>query len=59
MNGRETSVSDNEEDYDKARFFVEDVQSIAADYGVDMEISLWWNWKSYKEVIYSRRLLWI
>ena len=39
LNKRKTSVSDNEEDYDKARFFAEDVQSIAADCGVDMEIS--------------------
>ncbi len=39
LNKRKTSVIDNEEDYDKARFFAEDVQSIAADCGVDMEIS--------------------
>jgi hypothetical protein len=39
LNKRKTSVVDNEEDYDKARFFAEDVQSIAADCGVDMEIS--------------------
>ncbi len=36
---RKTSVVDSEEEYDKARFFSEDVQSIAADCGVDMEIS--------------------
>ncbi len=36
---RKTSVADNETDYDEARFFAEDVQSIAADCGVDMEIS--------------------
>lgn len=36
---RKTSISDNEEDYDKARFFAEDVQSIAADCWVEMEIS--------------------
>jgi hypothetical protein len=28
---RKTSIGNNEEDYDKARFFAEDVQSIAAD----------------------------
>ncbi len=39
LNGRRTNISDSEEDYDKARFFAEDVQSIAADCGVDMEIS--------------------
>ena len=39
LNGRKTNISDNEEDYDKTRFFAEDVQSIAADCGVDMEIS--------------------
>ena len=36
---RKTSIGNNEEDYDKARFFAEDVQSIAADCWVDMEIS--------------------
>ena len=39
LNKRKTSIIDNEEDYDKVRFFAEDVQSIAADCGVDMEIS--------------------
>ena len=39
LNGRRTNISDSEEDYDKARFFAEDVQSIAADCGIDMEIS--------------------
>lgn len=39
LNGRKTNIFDNEEDYDKTRFFAEDVQSIAADCGVDMEIS--------------------
>jgi hypothetical protein len=39
LDKRKTSVADNEEDNDKARFFAEDVQSIAADCGVDMEIS--------------------
>ncbi len=39
LHKRKTSVADNEEDYDKARFFAEDVQSIAADCGVEMEIS--------------------
>ena len=39
LNGRRTNISDNEEDYDKARFFAEDVQSIAASCGIDMEIS--------------------
>ena len=39
LNKRKTSVIENEEDYDKARFFAEDVQSIAANCGVDMEIS--------------------
>lgn len=39
LNKRKTSVADSEEDYDKVRFFAEDVQSIAADCGVEMEIS--------------------
>lgn len=39
LKSRRTNISDSEEDYDKARFFAEDVQSIAADCGVDMEIS--------------------
>ena len=39
LHKRKTSVDDSEEDYDKARFFAEDVQSIAADCGVEMEIS--------------------
>lgn len=39
LNERKTSVSDNEEDYDKVRFFAEDVQSIAMDCWVEMEIS--------------------
>ena len=39
LNKRKTSVVDNEEDYDRTRFFAEDVQSIAANCGVDMEIS--------------------
>jgi len=39
LDRRKTSMADNEEDYDKARFFAEDVQSIAADCGVEMEIS--------------------
>lgn len=39
LNERKTSLSDNEEDYDKVRLFAEDVQSIAANCGVDMEIS--------------------
>ena len=39
LHNRKISVADSEEDYDKARFFAEDVQSIAADCGVDMEIS--------------------
>ena len=39
LHNRKTSVADSEEDYDKARFFAEDVQSIAADCWVDMEIS--------------------
>ncbi len=39
LHKRKTSVVDNDEDYDKARFFAEDVQSIAADCGVEMEIS--------------------
>lgn len=39
LNSRKTNVSDNEDDIDKVRFFAEDVQSIAADCGVDMEIS--------------------
>ena len=36
---RKTSVVDSEEDYDKAKFFAEDSQSIAGDCWVDMEIS--------------------
>ena len=39
LSKRKFPIADNEEDYDKARFFAEDVQSIAADCGVDMEIS--------------------
>ena len=39
LDKRKTSVIDNEEDYDKARFFAEDVQSIAADCWEYMEIS--------------------
>ncbi len=39
LNNRKTDISRNEEGYDKIRFFAEDVQSIAADCGVDMEIS--------------------
>lgn len=39
LDSRKTSISNKEEDYDKARFFAEDVQSIAADCWVEMEIS--------------------
>lgn len=39
LNSRKTNISESEENYDKARFFAEDVQSIASDCGVDMEIS--------------------
>ncbi len=39
LNCRKTNISESEEDYNKARFFAEDVQSIASDCGVDMEIS--------------------
>jgi len=39
LNKRKTSVADDEEDYDKARFFAEDVQSIASDCWEYMEIS--------------------
>lgn len=39
LNNRETSIADSEEEYDKARFFAEDVQSIARDCWVDMEIT--------------------
>ena len=39
LNSRRTNVSNSEWNYNKARFFAEDVQSIAADCGVDMEIS--------------------
>ncbi len=39
LNNRKTNISEDEESYDKVRFFAEDVQSIAADCGVDMEIS--------------------
>ena len=38
LNSRKTNISDRE-DYDKVRFFAEDVQSIASDCWVDMEIS--------------------
>jgi hypothetical protein len=31
LSERKTSIANNEEDYDKTRFFAEDVQSIAAD----------------------------
>ncbi len=39
LNSRKTCFSDNEETYDKARFFAEDFQSIAASCGINMEIS--------------------
>lgn len=39
LNYRKTNVSNISEDYDKPRFFAEDVQSIAASCGIDMEIS--------------------
>lgn len=39
VDSRKTKMVNDEENYDKARFFAEDVQSIAADCGVDMEIS--------------------
>jgi len=39
LNCRKINIFEKEEDYDKARFFAEDVQSILADCGVDMEIS--------------------
>ena len=39
LNRRKTNISESEEDYDKIRFFAEDVQSIAADCGEVMEIS--------------------
>lgn len=39
LNSRKTIISNNENDIDDARFFAEDVQSIAADCGVYMEIS--------------------
>lgn len=39
LNTRKTNISNNEDDYDKARFFAEDLQSIAASCGIDMEIS--------------------
>ena len=39
LNDRKTVISDKEDDIDEARFFAEDVQSIAADCWVDMEIS--------------------
>ena len=39
LHNRKTSVAEDEEEYDKARFFAEDVQSIARDCWVDMEIT--------------------
>ena len=39
LNKRKTTLSESEEDYDKIRFFAEDVESIASDCGVDMNIS--------------------
>ena len=39
LNNRKTNIADSEEEYDKARFFAEDVQSIARDCWVDMEIT--------------------
>ena len=39
LNNRKTSIASDEEDYDKARFFAEDFQSIAADCWEDMEIT--------------------
>ena len=40
LNNRKTSITDdNEEYYDKIRFFAEDFQSIAGDCWVDMKIS--------------------
>ena len=39
LNNRKTNISEDEESYDKVRFFAEDVQSIAASCGIDMEIS--------------------
>ena len=39
LNNRKTNISGDEASYDKVRFFAEDVQSIAADCGVYMEIS--------------------
>ncbi len=39
LNDRKNSIIDNEEYYDKIRFFAEDFQSIAADCWVDMKIS--------------------
>lgn len=39
LNSRKTNISDKEHDIDGPRFFAEDVQSIAADCWVDMEIS--------------------
>ena len=39
LNNRKTSIASNEEYYDRARFFAEDVQSIAGDCWIDMEIS--------------------
>ena len=39
LNSRKTSISRNIEEYDKIKDFKESVQVIAADCGVDMEIS--------------------
>ena len=40
LNNRQTSnINYEEEDYDKIRFFAEDVQSIASDCWVEMEVS--------------------
>lgn len=39
LDKKNNKISDNEDTFDKIRFFAEDVQSIASDCWIDMEIS--------------------
>ncbi len=59
LNCRKINIFEKEEDYDKARFFAEDVQSILADCGVDMEISYEKAGETIRQWYYFWRLLWI